>query len=117
MAGTDPIPFNPSDPEDAMSEMFRRGVTDLALDAYKVTLYRELNTQQQLECFLAGALTGVVGVCLASIKSEGADAMMEYIASCLPVARQFAESIADENGRPVLNHHDEAQASEVSDDR
>ena len=100
-------PFNPSDPTDAMSEMFRRQVTDMALDAYKVTLYRELNTTQQLECFLAGALTGVIGVALASIKAQGGDVMMEYIAECLPIARQMAESIADENGKPVINRHDD----------
>ena len=105
---TRPDEFKPGDPYDAMSEMFRRQVTDLALSAYKVTLYREMNPQQQLECFLAGALTGVIGVCLASIKTDGADAMMEYIASCLPVARQMAESISDEKGNPVLNYHDVA---------
>ena len=103
---TEREPFKPDDPYDAMSEMFRRQVTDLALEAYKVTLYRDLNPQQQLEVFLAGALTGVVGVCLASVKSEGADAIMEYIVECLPVARQMAESIADENGKPVINRHD-----------
>lgn len=77
-----PGEFRADDPYDAMSEMFRRQVTDLALAAYKVTLYREMNPQQQLECFMAGALTGVIGVCLASIKTDGADAMMEYISDC-----------------------------------
>lgn len=99
-------PFDPADPADAMSEMFRRQVTDVALQAYKVTTYRDLDTTQQLDCFLAGALTGLIGVCLASIKSEGADAMMEHIQKCLPIARQMAESIVDVKGRPVINRHD-----------
>jgi hypothetical protein len=95
-------PFDPSDPEDAMSEMFRLQVTDMALAAYKVAIYRDLDTQQQLECFVAGALTGVVGVCLASIRSEGADAMVEYLGQCLPIARKMAESIQDGG----INRHD-----------
>lgn len=100
-------PFDPGDPMDAMSEMFRTQVTDIALDAYKITIYRDLDPQRQIECFLAGALTGIVGVCLASIKTEGADAMMEYIAQCLPVAREMAESICGSDGSVLKNHHDE----------
>lgn len=101
-------PFNPTDPMDAMSEMFRRQVTDIALGAYGVTLYRELDTGQQLQCFLAGALTGFVGVCLASVNTAGADEMMQAIRDSLPACREMAESIADQNGRPLVNHHDAA---------
>lgn len=99
-------PFNPTDSIDAMSEMFRRQVTGLAIDAYKVALYRDLSPQEQLQCFLAGALTGVVGTALASIDSQGADAMMEYLAECLPMAREMAESVVDGDGRTLKNHHD-----------
>lgn len=101
-------PFNPTDPMDAMSEMFRREVTEIALRAYGVTLYREMDTGQQFQCFLAGALTGLVGVCLASGKTEGADAIMEYITECLPYAREKAEEIRDANGSVLKNHHDSA---------
>ena len=104
-------PFDPADPTDAMSEMFRREVTNIALKAYGVTLSRELTPQQQLECFLAGALTGVVGVCLASVKTEGADAIMDYIKECLPVARLIAESIVDDDGKPAINRHDATPSS------
>ena len=100
------LPFDAADPSDAMAEMFRRQVMAIALNAYKVTLYRDLNPQQQLECFLAGAMTGVIGVALASIKTEGADEMMEYIASCLPLCREQAEGIRSDDGEPVLNRHD-----------
>jgi hypothetical protein len=99
-------PFNASDPADSMSEMFRRQVTYMALEAHKITLYREMTPQQQLECFVAGALTGIVGVALASVKTEGADAIMGFFTECLPMAREMAESIADENGHPIINHHD-----------
>lgn len=99
-------PFDPEDPMDAMAEMFRRDVTEVALKAYGVTLYREMDTGQQFQCFLAGALTGLVGVCLASGETKGADAIMEYIAECLPYAREKAEEIRDGNGNVLKNHHD-----------
>jgi hypothetical protein len=99
-------PFDPGDAMDAMSERFRTQVTEIALAAHKVTIYRDMDPKQQLECFIAGALTGLVGVCLASIKSEGADAMMEYLAECLSHAREFAETIKNPDGTNVINRHD-----------
>lgn len=104
-------PFNPVDPMDAMSDMFRRQVTDIALQAYKVTLYRDLNPGQQLQCFLAGALTGLVGVCLASVKTNGADEIMQAIKDSLPGCREMAESIAGEKGHALINHHDDVGSS------
>jgi hypothetical protein len=101
-------PFDPGDPMDAMAESFRLQVTQIALDAYKAAIYREMDPQQQLECFIAGALTGLVGVALASVKAEGADAIMSYFAACLPAARENAESIRDPNGSVLKNHHDSA---------
>ncbi len=99
-------PFDPSDPMDAMADSFRVQITDMALNAYKATIYRDMSTQQQLECFVAGALTGLVGVVLASVKTEGADVAMKYIVECLPIARENAESIRDESGAVLKNHHD-----------
>lgn len=99
-------PFDPGDESDAMAEFFRIQVTQLAIGADKITIYRDLNPQRQLECFIAGALTGLVGVAFASIKTEGNDAMMEYIASVLPFARLQAESIRDPDGNVLANHHD-----------
>lgn len=109
MANGERKPFDPGDAGDAMAEMFRRQVTEMALAADKVTLYRDMSPQEQLQCFVAGALTGVVGVALASVKTEGADVIMEYIEQCLPFARQQAEGIRDESGNPVINHHDAAE--------
>jgi hypothetical protein len=87
--------FNPEDPDDIVADMFRRQVTQLALNADKVTLYREMPSQRQLECFVAGALTGIVGVAFAHVKPEGYDAIMSYIADCLPFARIQAEGVRD----------------------
>lgn len=99
-------PFDPGDESDAVAELFRIQVIQMALDADKVTLYRDLSPQRQLECFIAGALTGLVGVAFASIKTEGNDAMMEYIVSVLPFARLQAENIRDPDGNVLANHHD-----------
>lgn len=99
-------PFDPADPMDAMSENFRLQITKMALDAYKIAIYRDLNPQDQLRSFIAGALTGVIGVSLASIDSKGADALMDYLAECLPIARQMAEAVRGPDGKPLLNHHD-----------
>lgn len=95
-------PFDPGDPFDAATELFRTQVTQLALDAYKVTIYRDLDPQQQIECFVAGVLTALVGVCFASVKPEGYDAITNYIAECIPTARMFAESIKDKSGHSAL---------------
>jgi len=89
-------PFDPEDSGDIAGEMFRRQVVQLAIDAYKVTVYRDLDPVMQLECFVAGALTGIVCVCFASIQDEGRDAIMEHLANCLPAARLQAENIREE---------------------
>lgn len=93
MGKVEHAPFDPSDPFDAMSEMFRRQMLDMVLQAEGVTLYRELDSQRQIECFVAGALTGLICACLASVKPESYDAITEYVASCIPMARNFADSI------------------------
>lgn len=103
--------FDAGDPMDAVAEMFRRQITQLALDAEKVTIYRDLDPQQQLQSFIAGAMTGLVGVALASVQTAGADAMVDYLVECIPYARQQVEGIRDENGNTLKNHHDAVGSS------
>lgn len=62
-------PFNPTDPFDAMCENFRRQVVDMALKADTITLYRDLG-KRQVEAFVAGTLTGLIGVALATYRPE-----------------------------------------------
>jgi hypothetical protein len=100
-------PFNHEDPEDFIADMFRKQVTQLALDADKVTMYRDLDPQQKLQCFIAGALTGLVGVAFAHVRPEGHDVMMKYIADCLPFARLQAEGTRDTS--VVTSHHSAPQ--------
>lgn len=72
-------PFNPSDPVDAMAQSFRLQVTDMALNAYKTAIYRDMDVTRQLEVFVAGALTGLVGVALASFQTQHAETERKFV--------------------------------------
>ena len=85
--------FDPSDPFDAMADRLRREVVQLAIDAERTAIYRDLPPHSKLECFIAGTMSGVIGTVFASIEAEGRDYMMEYIAQALPAARYYAESV------------------------
>jgi hypothetical protein len=85
--------FDPGDPYDAMCESFRIQIAEMAAAAHRVTIYREMTPERQLSSFMAGALTGIIGVCFASIIDSGRDVMMEGIAQAIPFARQQAEDI------------------------
>lgn len=97
---TDRAPFDPADPFDAMAERFRREVSQLALDALKTTIYREMSSIDQVRAFSAGVLTGLVGVCFSHLHPDGRDAIMEFLARSLPLARQVAEEIKQHGGSP-----------------
>lgn len=92
-------PFDPGDPFDAMAESIRRQVCDIALGMLNVGVYRDLPPGRQLECLMAGLLTGTIGVLFAQIDpartAEGRDEFMRAIADYLPLARQSAEEIID----------------------
>lgn len=92
-------PFDPGDPFDAMAESIRRQVCDIALGMLDVGIYRDLPPGRQLECLMAGLLTGMIGVLFAQIDRahtiEGREAFMRAIVDCLPQARQQAEEIID----------------------
>ena len=110
-------PFDPSDPFDATTELFRTQIVDLVLRAEKITIYRDLDPQRQLECFVAGALTAIVGVCFASVKQEGRDYIMEYLSSSLPAARIFAESLKDDFVFAAEHARNASRVARASHDR
>lgn len=85
-------PFDPVDPFDAMCENFRRQVVQMALDAESITLYRDLG-DRQLEAFVAGTLTGLVGVGMATIKPERHKEFLRSVRNYLHQARFQTESI------------------------
>jgi hypothetical protein len=90
-------PFNPADDFDAMADEFRIQVCLIAQNAMDAAIYRDLPPVRQLECFLGGTLTGVIGCAFACITDEGRDALMdEIVQHILPFARQLAEDIIAE---------------------
>ena len=93
-------PFNPVDPFDVASEMFRRQVTDLALAAYKVTVYRDMPPIEQLGAFVAGVMTGLIGVCFASIEAEGRAEMMRFIEHYMTQAKEQASAMIESPSVP-----------------
>ena len=92
--------FDPGDPYDAMCESFRIQVMDLASNAYRAAIYRDMPPEQQLSSFMAGILTGLIGVCFVSIRDEGREVMMDGIRQALPLARKQAEDIINEAPSP-----------------
>lgn len=85
--------FDPGDPYDAMCESFRLQITDIASNAYRAAIYRDMTPERQLSSFMAGVLTGLIGVCFVSIRDEGREIMMDGIHAALPFARKQAEDI------------------------
>lgn len=83
--------WDAGDSFDAMAEMIRRQVVDAAVNADHITIYREMSPTEQMACFMAGAMTAVVGVCLAVVKEGDRDKVMTAIEEYLPLARQQAE--------------------------
>jgi hypothetical protein len=88
-------PFDPTDPFASQCERLRREVIQLVIDSEKVTLYREMSPQRQLECLVCGLMTGVIGAAFASISptTDARDCVIEYLTSCIPIARQLADAI------------------------
>lgn len=102
-------PFDPSNPADAVADMFRRQTAELALAALEMPLYRQLSDQQQIASFMAGVMTGLLGVCLAQMKPEGRDHMMRAFKKYIPQARAQAEGIiADDDAAHATGDRDRA---------
>lgn len=94
---TTPAPFNPDDPFDAVADVFRRHMVNMFM-ATKATCppFAELEDVRELECFLIGALTGMVGVAFAHVTPRGRDDVMQLLADYMPQARDKAEAILRE---------------------
>lgn len=92
---TSPEPFDPTDPFDSQCERLRRVVIQLVIDSAKVTLYREMDAQRQLECMVCGVMAGLIGAAFASIQptKDARDCVIEYMTSCIPVVRRVADAI------------------------
>lgn len=96
--------FDPTSPFDSQCERLRREVLQIVIDSQKVTLYREMSQQAQLECLVAGLLTGLIGAAFASIQQsdDARDCIIEYIRDCMPVARRFADAMQEPSKDPTI---------------
>lgn len=90
-----PDPFDAGDPLDAMADSFRIQVCNMAIEANKAAIFRDMDTGQQAQALMAGTLTGLIGVLFAMVQEASRDPLMEAIADFLPYARLNAESILD----------------------
>ncbi|EHK56831.1 hypothetical protein, partial [Allomesorhizobium alhagi] len=72
-------PFNPNDDFDAVAEKFRVHIADMLLAARAAPRFARLDSTRQLECFLCGVLTGVVGCAFAHVTPEGRDDIMALL--------------------------------------
>lgn len=90
------LAFDAGDPLDAMAESFRIQVCDMAIEANKAAIFRDMDTAQQAQALMGGILTGLVGVLFAMSQEAGRYPLMEAIVDFLPHARLNAESILDE---------------------
>lgn len=89
-------PFDATDPAERVADRFRKGVAELASAIFKDEDCRDLSSVEQVQSFMAGVATGLIGVCFAHVENAGRDAMMEAILDYLPQAREQAEGIMED---------------------
>lgn len=104
--------FNPANRHDAMCEIFRKKIVQMAIDAETHPIYETMSQNGQLNAFAVGCLTGVIGVLLASVKPSGHDAIMEGLIAGLPMARAQAENIMECNARRMPGASPEQSSGE-----
>lgn len=98
-------PFNDSDPFDTVAELFRTQVVEMVIKAADMPLYRGLSQEQQLQAFISGAMSGLIGVCFSSLRPEGYDEIMKVLAGHLPTARlQVEAQMASQAAQPSAGH-------------
>lgn len=97
-----PEAFDPGDDFDAMAESIKRQTVDLFISMENFAVWNGLGSMRQIECFMAGVTTGLIGVCFTHITPEGRDEMMKVIETYLPQARLNVEGML-----PAANHKQE----------
>lgn len=81
-----------------MCENFRMQVVNMVIKADRIAIYRDLNAQRQLECFIAGTLTGLIGAAMGHVRPEGYEHIVKYIGECIPMAAKFAAGFKNPDG-------------------
>jgi hypothetical protein len=91
-------PYNAEHPFERAADQIRKDIAELATRAMESKDYKALSAIEQVQCFMAGAMTAVIGVCFAHVEDAGRDAIMEAIEEYLPQARVKAEGIIESAG-------------------
>lgn len=86
-------PFDPSDPFDAMADMFRRQIGEIVCAAQDSPIFKMMDSEKQLQCVMCGVMTGLVGTCFAYVSPDGYDHLIKAMKKYLPHARANAEGI------------------------
>lgn len=85
--------FNPDLPSDVAADAFRRKVADMMIEASRNPAFTAMTPHEQLGAFMAGVLTGLVGVMFVYVDEPGHDGAIAAILEYLPDARAQAEGI------------------------
>lgn len=93
-------PFNPGDPFDAMSDSFRSQVVRMAIEAGKVTIFRDLTPVEQVQCLMGGVLTGLSGVLFSYVTEEGREAIVGSMHETIEFAAANAAHIIENGSQP-----------------
>jgi len=93
--------FNPELPSDVAADAFRKKVTDLMIDASRDPAFASMTPHEQIGAFMAGVLTGLIGVMFVYVDEPGHDGVIEAILEYLPDARTQAEGIIAGGGEPT----------------
>jgi hypothetical protein len=89
-------PYDPEDPMDIASDMFRKFVLENLMQAEKVSIFRDLDQQGKMEAFLGGALVGIISAAYAFVTPDQHDRVYEAILEAMPGAKEFADDLEKE---------------------
>ena len=94
MPAAAPAPFDPADPHDIVCDHFRKATVELFSKAGRIALFREMEPEDQVSCWCAGVLTGVLGV-LFAVGADRDAAVSALVTALEGPIRMQAEGILD----------------------
>lgn len=89
----DPAPFDPTDPMDTLADDLRKKVAEIAIWFTEEPRYTEMSEEDRFSCFIAGAMTGVMGVVHALVHEASQDAAAEVVRIYVTSAAMNARDI------------------------
>ncbi len=92
-------PFDRQDEVDALADLIRIHVANIAVGIFDAGRFSKLPAHKQIEAFVGGGLTAVIGVAFAMVANneDAHDAIESFVTDYVPQARALAESIASSN--------------------